>query len=236
MHRVAICDDEPVALEETRLFLERFGACRETVFSVDCYESGETLLAANLEDVDVLLLDIGMQGCTGMEAARRLRAAGNEICLIFITTMAGYALEGYDVHAFGFLTKPLTYTAFARKMEEALTWIAREKGVKLALKSGTETDLVSSRDICYLDVLDHNVRLVGKKGTKSYYANLNRIEQQLEGADFFRCHKSFLVNFRAIETIGQDSLLMDNGDVVPLSKHRKKEFLAAFAKFTRNCL
>lgn len=46
-----------------------------------------------------------MDGIDGLETARRLRALGSEALLVFVTTEAGYALEGYEVEAAGFLVK-----------------------------------------------------------------------------------------------------------------------------------
>ena len=46
-----------------------------------------------------------MDGIDGLETARRLRALGSEALLVFVTTEAGYALEGYEVEAAGYLVK-----------------------------------------------------------------------------------------------------------------------------------
>ena len=46
------------------------------------------------EAFDLLLLDIQMEGMTGMELAHVLRERGNQVSILFLTGCADYALEG----------------------------------------------------------------------------------------------------------------------------------------------
>ena len=59
------------------------------------------------EAFDLLLLDIQMEGMTGMELAHALRERGNQVSILFLTGCADYALEGYGVHPVHFLLKPV---------------------------------------------------------------------------------------------------------------------------------
>ncbi len=109
MLKLIICDDEPVIYETIRNMLGRFSKECGISLDVSTCASGEELLGAVTPDVDILLLDIRMGELSGMNAARKIREKNSDICIIFVTTMTQYALEGYKVHAFGFLKKPLTY-------------------------------------------------------------------------------------------------------------------------------
>jgi two-component system LytT family response regulator len=62
--------------------------------------------------------------------------------------------------------------------------------------------------------------------------NLKEYENRLKDFNFFRSHKSFLVNLAEIKTYirGEGShAVMSNGDNVGVSKRRKDMFLAALA-------
>ncbi len=231
MYRILLCDDETATLEQLCTYLEKMAAQNHWSIEVQTCSSGSDLLQMPLDQVNLLILDIGMEGLSGMEAAHLLRKQGHDVCIIFLTSMVQYALEGYDVQAFAFLPKPVDYDRFAAKVSEALEAVRRRRGVMLTLKNGMSIDHIPSREILYADVQDHSVRIVLPKECRTYYTRLQIIEQQLSGQGFFRCHKSFLVNFYHIRAIRQDELLMCNGDSVPLSRHRRQEFLDSFSKF-----
>lgn len=233
MYRVAICDDEPAVLNSILQALAQFSYRTGIQLQPICYTSGEALLAADLTEVDILLLDIQMGGISGMDAARQLRRQGADVCLIFLTSMVQYALEGYEVHPFGFLPKTITAEVFEAKITEAVEWITAQKGAALVLKTGSETSRFYPRDILYIDILDHKARVVAKGGHAICYTTLNQLEKELDGRVFFRCHKSYLLNLQAVQTIAQDYAVVSNGDRVPVSKHRRSELLSAFARFLR---
>lgn len=231
MYHILLCDDEQETLAQLEQHLMLLNHEHGWDIDITTCMSGEELLAMRLDYTDLIVLDIGMGKISGMDAARRLRQQGVGASIIFLTSMVEYALEGYDVHAFAFIPKPVSMEVFFRRVTEALEDVSRHRGGMLLLKCGMSSDYVSSRDILYIDVQDHNVRLVFSDRYKTYYARLQAIEDQLRGQGFFRCHKSFLVNFQHIREIRQDTVVMCNGDLVPLSKHRRYDFLTAFSKY-----
>ncbi len=232
MYCVTLCDDEASTLDLLYGYLKEIERSKGLELSIRCCRSGEALLAMPAGQSDLIVLDIGMGGISGMEAARRLRDRGENADIIFLTSMVQYALEGYDVRACAFLPKPVRYETFAQKVVRALTEREQRSGNRLALKCGTEMDYVNVLDILYIDVQDHSLRPVLRTGeAKTYYTKLSLVEQQLEGRGFFRCHKSYLVNHRQIQAIRADHLVISNGDTVPLSKHRRKEFMTDFTRF-----
>lgn len=66
-----------------------------------------------------------MDGIDGLETARRLRALGSEALLVFVTTEAGYALEGYEVEAAGFLVKGADEVLYAEVLNYRMRLLTR---------------------------------------------------------------------------------------------------------------
>ena len=58
------------------------------------------------DQYDVIFLDIYMDGMTGMDAARAIREIDRVVRIIFITTSTEFAVDSYEVSAFGYLLKP----------------------------------------------------------------------------------------------------------------------------------
>ena len=231
MWKVMICDDEEEVRATIRAQLERFSAETGESLSVREVHSGEALLAQCSADTDVVFLDIKMEGMTGRDAARRLRAAERDVCIVFITTMTQYAMEGYQVHAYGFLKKPLRYPQFRLQMLDVLRHLAPRKQESVTLRAGGEVWSIPLAELLYLEVLDHDLRFVRASGPLVCHATMSDMGNALKGKGFFRCHKSYTVSLRHIVRIGGTSVRMTNGDELPVSKHRRREFLEAFAAY-----
>ena len=105
---------------------------------------------------DVVLLDIEMNGTSGIELARQLPPS---CCLIFTTAFAHYALDGFEVNAVDFLHKPYFYERFDRAMQKAGEWLrmhdllrtSESPARQLILKSEYKNVTVSVNTILYIE-------------------------------------------------------------------------------------
>lgn len=236
MLNVILCDDEQAVLDQIKTYLEKMPAFSGGVRVSCCSCAEELLCSRELEKADLLILDICMGELSGLDAAKQIRQKNQSLCLIFLTTMVQYALDSYEVHPWFFLPKPVSFERFSACVTDATNQIYRQKGKWIVLKDGVDMDYLNCRDILYFDVLDHTTQVVMADYKKNYYTRLNTVEQQLTEQDFFRCHKSYLVNLRHIRRVLRDQLIMSNGETVPLSKHRRRAFLLAFSSFSeRRC-
>ena len=146
--------------------------------------------------------------------------------------MTQYAMAGYEVHAFGFLKKPLNYKQFEWQMRDALSLLVRNKGVPIPLQSGAKLEVINSGDVSYIEVFDHDVGLFDRRGDRYQCStSLSELEEKLSDFGFFRPHKSFLVNMAYIRKFLPREVLLDGNISIPVSRYRRKEFLEAFAAF-----
>ena len=113
MLHIAIAEDERSERSQLeaqiRQFIEEHGLRAE----IHGFELAQPLLDsyASGEHYDIILLDIQMPGIDGMTAAASIRNVDPDVLIIFITSMAQYAVQGYKVNAFDFLVKPVTQEA-----------------------------------------------------------------------------------------------------------------------------
>lgn len=231
MLKLIVCDDEPVICEAIQNMLTRFSEECGIPLDVSTCESGEKLLEMITPDVDILLLDIRMGELSGMDAARKIREKNSNICMIFVTTMTQYALEGYKVHAFGFLKKPLTYAQLRLQMLDAVQMLKSRIPESITVKSGNDTWRLDLDKLYYMEIYGHDIHAVCTDQTITCYGSLSDFERMLTPKGFYRCHKSFLVNLRYIRQIGMTQIFMTDGSVVPVSKYRKRDLSEAFARY-----
>lgn len=229
--KLAVCDDSmPVCLQICD-YLKRMECEYDLTFEVQTFSSATQLLANMSGDTQILLLDIAMDRMTGMEAARVLREKGADLCIIFITSMVQYALEGYGVRAFGFLKKPLQYAVFAREICDALDSVEKKGGRCITLRAGTCMDVLKTKDILYAEIWGRELKILTTEGSRFYNITMRELESLLPAGQFFRCHKSYLVNFLHVLNVDAADILLSNHQRIPISKHRKREFMQDFISY-----
>ena len=157
--RIAVCDDEQAQRELLEEYIRKWAKGREYQAGISSFSDGEALLAAfSRESFDLLLLDIQMQGTDGMCVARKIRAAGHETGILFVTGYEDYLAEGYEVEAFRYLLKPLQ----PEKLWDALDqYLLRRKRARRywTVETPEGQKRVELARILYLESFGHTCRL-----------------------------------------------------------------------------
>lgn len=233
MYRIVVCDDEMGVRHTLQKFLERYAQEHQEEFDILSFSSANELLKDYPKETDLLFLDIRMDGINGMAAAREIRQFDSQVCIIFITTMYQYAIEGYAVRAFGFVKKPVSYSEFSHELGCALVQIrgTREKETLITVKDGATVHRLAISRIMYLEVRNHSVQISMDGMVLDVRGQMNQFEEQLAGYGFFRPHASFLVNSDYISSIDNNTIFLKSGDEIPLSQHRKKSFINALSEY-----
>lgn len=226
MINIAVCDDEKCLLEKIEKMAEDFFRKKNTDISVVQYSSGEELLKSN-ERIDILFLDIGMQGIDGIETARRLRVHDYKGFLVFITVLKEMVFQSFEVQPFDYLVKPVQEEHFEKTMERLFLSmqdrLSPEK-VNLLVQKGYESNIISFQDIICCEIIDRKVYLYLKSGEViDYYDRIENLEKKLDRR-FFRCHRSYLINLNHLKSYRNNTAYMVDGKEIPVSRLRSKEF------------
>lgn len=232
MYKIAICDDEKQSCDKLEHYLTRLVKEVGSTVSIHIYNSGEEFMERYDGGYDIIFMDIKMYGLSGVETAKKIREFNKEVCIIFISSMVQYALECFKVRAFGFLKKPFTYEEFQIEVKEALVNISDDKnGKEIVVKYGRNTRWVQTEKIRCIEVQNHEIILYLGASEIRFYGKLKELEDQLRDCGFLRCHSSFLVNCMLIREVRQMSVIMNNNMEIPISKHRKKEFMEELTRY-----
>ena len=128
---VAIVEDEQIHQDTLKNYLQRYESENGVSFHIDVF-ANPILLLENYKPVyDLIFMDIQMPDINGMDTARRLRAMDQNVLLIFVTSLAQYAIEGYEVAAVDYILKPVQYFSFAMRLTRAIWRINAEAGEAL---------------------------------------------------------------------------------------------------------
>ena len=187
-----------------------------------------------LADYQIVFMDIQMPYVGGMEAAKRLRAMDTDVVLIFVTSLAQFAIQGYEVQAFDYVLKPLSYEDFVMKMSRVIHHLRLDSEEPLAVLSTlTGKVKVALRSITYIESDKHHLiyHLAGGE-ILTVYAKMKDAEAQYASNHFARCNSCYLVNLRHLKKIQGYTAFLEDGTTLQISQPRKKEFQQEFLIYT----
>lgn len=101
---ILLVDDHPVVREGYRRLLERqpgFTVCAEAEDASGAYQAYKD------NKPDIVIMDVGLQGASGLEALRRIREWDKDARILVFTMhqSAAYALKAFETGASGYITK-----------------------------------------------------------------------------------------------------------------------------------
>ena len=233
--KIAVVEDEQKERRQLCLIVEAYFREKDISLQIHPFESGEEIAKRAGEFFDVIFMDIDMGGLDGMEAARRIRAVDSNAVIVFITNMAGYAVEGYSVQALDFLIKPVSALRIRQELDKILEIRRRGKPPKIMLKGNGTIFQVDVNDILFVEMYGRKIRVHRRQGMVEFNGTLRYFEERLPKELFFRCHHGFLVNMAYVSSIGKCDVEVE-GRCLPVGRQRKKKFLQAFARYLGDSL
>ena len=237
MYTAAICDDEQaVARYVTDSVSARFSA-RQKPISADWYTDPAALekrMSSGLS-YDVLFLDIDMPGLDGIELCRRFREMGVDSLVVFVSNKEDMVFQTFDVLPFRFLRKSRFAEEIDKLCQDLLLELERRQ--ERWLRFQTEPDgvvcSVNIQKLVYVEARGKLCVLRSTIGTQEVRVRLSDMEQMLKPHGFLQVHRSYLVNPYYIYRIDADTVLLDQGERVPLSRRRREGLTQEFFRWSR---
>ncbi|MGN0476859.1 MAG: LytR/AlgR family response regulator transcription factor [Ruminococcus sp.] len=231
MIRIAIVDDEKVIREQIKKLVEK----KQNDCEIDTYGTGEDLLKAD-SVYDIIFLDIQMNGMNGIDTARALRQKADNTVLIFITGVKEYVFDAFDVAAFHYLIKPIEENKFWEVCDRAVLEVTKKKqnpSGQIFIKTRSQSITLEQSDVLYIESRAKKVEIHTKTNIVEAYAAISELEKQLVGS-FYRCHRGYLVNMAFIAGYENDSITLNNGETIILSKDKYSEFVKVYMRYLKN--
>lgn len=232
--RIAVCDDEEKFRTQEKNLIDKLAGSIDVI--VDAYSDGRKLLEAfDKNPYDVLFLDIEMPAMDGITLAKKLRERSDSIYIVFLTGHVEYALEGYEVNALRYLTKPVQED----KLREVLRFVMDQSTSKrqILIKVDGEETLINVTDIIYLEAQNQYVMLYTTGGEHLVRYNISDFEEQLKNDGFFRAHRGYLISLAKVKKLVKSEVLMESpgGDIsLPVSRSNVKPLKEALYAYVEN--
>ncbi|MDQ8204486.1 LytTR family DNA-binding domain-containing protein [Pelagicoccus sp. SDUM812003] len=183
------------------------------------------------QDIDLLLLDLNLEGRDGFDILKDL--ASRSFQTIVVSAYTRRAIEAYELGVLDFVPKPFDEErlglAFSRVTESVP--LDAHFAKYLAVRSAGRIELISLEEIEYVQA-DGPCSLIQKTdGAPRCHDKMLKTLQQILPPHFERVHKSFLANMQAIDGMiagpdHQNVLTFPSGRTIPLSRSFAKAFRA----------
>lgn len=229
--KIAVCDDKPEQAQYIKFVAGKWAEVNRMRLGADMFENAEKFKRALAENkkYDILLLDIEMDGQNGVDLARELRSAGDKTVIIFITAVADYISEGYDVSALHYLVKPIKEDKFFEVLDKAYKNITETQKFLIINSNGRDYRILFD-DIIYIEAVRNNSVIKTIDAEYEVRQNIGKIEGALDNS-FFRCQRSFIVMLKHIKYIAKTEVLLNNGETISLSRNIYKNLYKAFITY-----
>ncbi|MCM1268536.1 MAG: LytTR family DNA-binding domain-containing protein [Bacteroidales bacterium] len=229
---IAVCDDAVRECSKTAGMIREILEERKVPCTIRQFYSGQELLRSS-ESFDMIFLDIIMEGLDGMRTAQIIRQKAYGKLLIFLSASREYVFDAYDVEAFQYLLKPIDKKKLKRVLQRAVSKTEEKSQAFMVVSRDRQRKKLLLDDIFYFEIRGRVIEAHGAGGVFSFYEQIGRLERELLGKGFFRCHKSYLVNFKYVDGYNRQELILDNGERIAIAKRRYEAFCGEFLTYMR---
>ncbi|SCZ81633.1 LytR/AlgR family response regulator transcription factor [Pseudobutyrivibrio xylanivorans] len=231
MINVCIVEDEAEQAKLLKNYISKYGNDHGEQFSIAYLPDGIDLVDDYNGQFDIILLDIQMRHMDGMAAAEKIRQIDPDVIIIFITSTVQYAVQGYAVDALGYVLKPVPYTQFEQLFVKATQRVqAKQKHVYIKVSVEDKQLKLDCESINYIESQRNNVILHCNDQDYVTAGPLKRFEEMLSDHGFSKCHNAYVVNLSSVEAVQKEEVLLTSGETLPISRAKKKEFMAALTE------
>jgi DNA-binding LytR/AlgR family response regulator len=224
--RCIIIDDEPLALE---LLEDNIRMVESLHLVASCRSAAQAIRIIQEQEIDLVFSDIQMPGINGLQFVRSL---SQKPMIIFVTAYQEFALDGFELEVIDNLLKPVPIERFLKACDKALNRFYLQKNRTLSQTNAASDHLfvyadytlvrLNHSEITHIEGLKDYVKLYRKGYPKPVLSRITikSLEEQLPAGQFFRTHKSFIVNLNYIQSIRKGRIKLE-GVEVPYSENYK---------------
>ena len=217
MYKVAVLDNEKVYLKVFEDLVGEILTQEEISYGIDLYENLKQLEDNLKNHYDLFILDIQVSEMNGIAFARKLKSMGLEANIIFVSENEEKIKQEIGTSDFRYLIKPIERLELRGIIGRCMVDYYAKKSITI-IKDEVEIE-IRPEDIYYIEHIYKGIRLYGQFYPICTLDSVDDLFPIIEGREFFRCHKDYIVNLKYVEEIEKYDFKLINGQVVPITKN-----------------
>ncbi len=234
--RVAICDDEILLLPQLSSMVKSYFRSQNFETEPDTFASAQDLLHSLYHSPphDIYFLDIDIPEQDGISLAEKIKDRNPDAYILFVSAREERVFDTFRIQPLAFVRK----SNFAEDMKKAMKTLMEhlDKPADQMLDFQDELGHVIPLNLTRLMYIEANEKyqnLVSTDGTELIRCSISDLEKALVPHHFIRIHRGYLVNPQYIYRINTSDIILDGGQKLPLSRHRKKEVQSLFFAYNK---
>lgn len=217
-----ICDDQQKDLEAIEKIVSKYANEHpDVLMDIRCFSNAFEMMEFIEKNgiPEIAILDIYMPGTLGTDIAKQIRSIGQEKTdIIFLTSSSDFAVEAFSIHASDYITKPYSEKRIVEILDRVMA--KRKNKTYIPIRYGNEIRRIDVYSLMYAEVRNHNTEFhLDNEISFRSRMTLKELRELIKDIDgFVAVGASYLVNLRFAKSIDKGTLVMVNGDKVPIPR------------------
>lgn len=223
MLKIVICDDDQEFLKDISNKIHKISISNNLNVNIDTYLNGKSMLfdlEECIESIDILFIDVLMGDMTGIDVSKKMRDAGSEAQIIFITSVKSHVFEALDVMPLHYLIKnEINDDVIEKILIKAVNLSNKYKKSGFLYKVGHSRKYMKYEKIVFFEVKNRVINMhCYDKNIETFYSTMDKLENDLNNDQFIRIHRSYIVNIAKILSINSKNVICRDGIVLPVGR------------------
>ena len=227
MIKIAVCDDDKIFAEELKLLLTQ----SEENIEGSIFNNGKDFIEQfKINHFDAIFLDIDMPEIDGFQIAKTLKSIDTNCVIVFCSNHNELVFDSFEYEPFWFLCKENFESKLEGILEKLISKI-NSQNEEFVIKKKDNIFRVKYNDVVYITIFHHNIQIHKKEKTIEFRGNLSDLEEQFFKKNFIKVNSGCLVNLDEIYRIQDNQIILNNREIITISRSRKKEVKESFFSY-----
>lgn len=236
--KIAIVDDTDSEREFVKRCILNWAEVNKRSVEVTEYPTGgDFLINITNSPVDIVFMDIFMEGLSGIETAQKMRELSMTTILIFLTTSLEYMPDAFSCRSFDYIIKPIDEAKLGNVMNDAVSLLSElpKQQPYIKITSHKQEIPIMYADIEYV-MSDSNYIYICVDGIEyKYRMSFKSISTSLINDDrFCVINRGVLVNFYYVIKMEKNTCNMKSGKLLAVNIRNSSKLRQALTVYRFN--
>lgn len=223
--KIAVVDDSKAAADTLIGYIHQYCNHDDLQVVIDYFPNADKFIFHYTPSYDCVFMDIDMPGTDGISCAKELRKIDANVLLLFSTSFAQYAINGYEVDALDYLVKPYRYEEFRVAFERVRKRVNSFENTRIEISNREGRIVVPVNAVYYIEQRVHSHVFHTDSGDYEEYGTMGSLDRMLQKhVSLFRVGASYIINLKYVTKVEGNTLTIKSNDI-RISRSRKRDLM-----------